>query len=61
MRKTRLDQPIHEVAEQLATDLDVGLSPEEALKRLAQLGPNELRRAKGISPLALFVGSSGAW
>ena len=56
MRKTRLDQPIREVAEQLATDLDRGLSPEEASKRLALSGPNELRKAKSTSPLALFLG-----
>jgi hypothetical protein len=56
MKITGFDQPIPEVAEQLATNIDLGLSTGEASKRLAQLGPNELRKGKGISPLALSVG-----
>ncbi len=32
-----------------------GLSPEEAEKRLAEYGPNELRAAKKISPWLIFV------
>ncbi len=35
--------PASEVAEQLGCDLSRGLSPEEAQRRLAQYGPNELR------------------
>lgn len=33
-----------------------GLSQEEAAKRLAANGPNELKEAKPISPLAIFLG-----
>ncbi|QSA98098.1 cation-translocating P-type ATPase [Methylococcus sp. EFPC2] len=56
MKKTWIEQPIPEIADRLATDADLGLSPQEASKRLAQQGPNELRKAKGISPLMLFLG-----
>ncbi len=56
MNKTWIDQPLPEVAEQFAADIHHGLSSEEALKRLAQQGPNELSKTRGISPLALFVG-----
>jgi Ca2+-transporting ATPase len=38
-------QPIEAVAQQLGTRLSDGLSPEEAARRLAELGPNELRQA----------------
>src|SRR5512139_1786224 len=45
-----------QVAAELKTDLQRGLSSGEAAKRLAQHGPNELRKEKGVSPLALFLG-----
>ncbi len=32
-----------------------GLSQEEALKRLQQYGPNELKKEKGTSPIKLFI------
>ncbi len=47
--------PESEVARVLATDLAVGLSPEEAASRLAAHGPNELQEAKGRGPLAIFL------
>ncbi|HYE36924.1 cation-translocating P-type ATPase [Methylocaldum sp.] len=50
------NQPISEVAGQLATDIDAGLSSEEVSKRLARQGPNELRKVKGVSLLALLLG-----
>jgi Ca2+-transporting ATPase len=56
MKDAWFDQTIVDVAKRLATDPERGLSSEEAARRLAQLGPNELRKAKGISPLALFAG-----
>ncbi|MGQ9743478.1 MAG: cation-translocating P-type ATPase [Candidatus Bathycorpusculaceae bacterium] len=34
---------------------EVGLSREEAQKRLAEYGPNELKKEKGISPIRLFL------
>lgn len=56
MKKIWFDQPIPEIAKQFATDSDRGLFSVEAAKRLVQQGPNELRKAKGISPLMLFLG-----
>lgn len=32
-----------------------GLSQEEAARRLAQFGPNELKKEKGISPIRIFL------
>ncbi|MEM3578219.1 MAG: cation-translocating P-type ATPase [Candidatus Bathyarchaeia archaeon] len=34
---------------------ETGLSQEEAQKRLAEYGPNELKKEKGISPIRLFL------
>jgi Ca2+-transporting ATPase len=56
MKKIWFDQPIPEIAKKFATDSDRGLFSVEAAKRLVQQGPNELRKAKGISPLMLFLG-----
>src|SRR3990172_3233195 len=44
-----------ELARSLETDPARGLTSDEAARRLAQLGPNELRRAKPISPIAIFA------
>jgi Ca2+-transporting ATPase len=41
------------VAEHLATDRRAGLDPDEAARRLAEHGPNELARSEPSSPLAL--------
>jgi Ca2+-transporting ATPase len=45
---------IQEILEVLKTN-EAGLSQEEALKRLAEYGPNELKKEKGISPIRLFL------
>lgn len=39
----------------LATDSQQGLSPEEAARRLAADGPNELQRGADISPPAILA------
>jgi Ca2+-transporting ATPase len=44
-----------ELARELATDLRAGLSTEEAARRLAADGANELRGAAGISALTILV------
>jgi Ca2+-transporting ATPase len=38
-------EPVEAVENKLATRLQTGLTPEEATRRLAELGPNELREA----------------
>lgn len=43
-----------EVLKALNSDLS-GLSPAEAQRRLAEFGPNELKKEKRISPFALFI------
>ncbi|NTU61954.1 MAG: cation-translocating P-type ATPase, partial [Chloroflexi bacterium] len=48
-------QDITEVATQLQTRLDVGLSEAEAQTRLAQHGPNELQAAQRISPWTILL------
>ncbi|NOT55449.1 MAG: cation-translocating P-type ATPase [Deltaproteobacteria bacterium] len=49
------DKPIDELAVQLATDLQQGLSPQEATEHLAKAGPNELRKGESISPFSILV------
>ena len=44
-----------EVLKALNSDLS-GLSQAEAKRRLAELGPNELKKEERISPFALFIG-----
>jgi len=44
------------VCEQLQTDVACGLSAEEAERRLAECGANELSEERKISPVAQFVG-----
>ena len=39
----------------LGTDPQQGLSPDEAARRLAADGPNELQRGAEISPLAILA------
>jgi Ca2+-transporting ATPase len=43
------------LAEALGTDPRAGLAPEEARRRLAEAGPNELREKEGQSPLKLLL------
>jgi Ca2+-transporting ATPase len=50
------DQPIPVLTAQFRTDVQQGLAPSEAAQRLQQCGPNALRQAKTISPLALLAG-----
>ena len=44
-----------ELARSLGTDPARGLTSDEAARRLAQVGPNELQRGARISPLAILV------
>lgn len=43
------------VADELNTDLDNGLSTEEATARLARNGPNSIKGAKGVSVWEIFL------
>lgn len=47
--------PLPEVALVLATDASLGLSDEEAVRRLQALGPNELTARAATSPLLLIA------
>ncbi len=47
--------PPDAVVRELASDLDRGLSEQEAARRLAVHGPNELPEAPPASPLSLFL------
>lgn len=47
--------PAHRVAEQLKTDVDNGLSSNEAAARLARDGPNSIKGAKGVSLWEIFL------
>src|SRR5499426_509618 len=55
-RESWHDQPIPVLAAQFRTDVQQGLTPSEVAQRLQQCGPNALRNAKTISPLALLAG-----
>ena len=46
---------LEEVASTLDTSLTAGLSPEEAARRLAEFGPNELEAEQGASPWRLLL------
>jgi Ca2+-transporting ATPase len=63
MRNTRAcwhDQTIAALTAQFRTDAQRGLTLQEAAQRLHQWGPNELRRAQTVSPLALLVAQFGS-
>jgi Ca2+-transporting ATPase len=47
---------INEIVAHLETNATRGLSSPEAAERLAQDGPNELRKGESVSPLALLAG-----
>src|SRR5215475_681386 len=49
------DQPIPILAAEFRTDIQQGLTSSEAVQRLQQFGPNELRKGKTVSPLALLA------
>ncbi|NTW67241.1 MAG: HAD-IC family P-type ATPase, partial [Nitrospirae bacterium] len=44
-----------QVVAELKTDQQKGLSASEAVRRLGQYGPNELKKEEGVSPLMLFL------
>ncbi|HKA54757.1 MAG TPA: cation-translocating P-type ATPase [Candidatus Binatia bacterium] len=50
------NQAVDEIAVQLLTDPTHGLSTRAAAERLAQDGPNELRKGEALSPLAILAG-----
>ncbi|CAG7920676.1 unnamed protein product [Penicillium olsonii] len=55
-----LSQPAHtltyeDVIKELTTELDDGLLPEEARRRLQQYGPNQLDEDEGVSLVKIFV------
>ncbi|KXH53215.1 potassium/sodium efflux P-type ATPase [Colletotrichum salicis] len=44
-----------QVLEELHVDQGQGLDPEDAVRRLAELGRNELRQQKGVQPVKIFL------
>ncbi|KAJ5409969.1 uncharacterized protein N7487_004328 [Penicillium crustosum] len=55
-----LSQPAHtltyeDVIKELTTELDDGLPPDEASRRLQQYGPNQLDEGEGVSLVKIFV------
>jgi Ca2+-transporting ATPase len=48
-------QPVEEIAKILSTDLEQGLGAQEAARRLAEHGPNELQAARRISPWEILI------
>lgn len=55
-----LSQPAHSltyeaVIKELGTELDEGLSPDEATHRLDQYGPNKLDEGEGVSVVKILV------
>ena len=46
--------PFDQVVQELQTNSDDGLSPQEAQKRLEQYGRNEFGEAKGVQPLRII-------
>jgi Ca2+-transporting ATPase len=55
MTDTWCDKTIDALVTGLATDVRRGLSVQEAVDRLAQAGPNDLRKSEVTSPLALLA------
>eukprot|EP01047_Picozoa_sp_COSAG01_P005184 COSAG01_NODE_175_length_22996_cov_18.857892_14_plen_1178_part_00 len=49
------ERPIEDVVSELSSHIDNGLSAEEAAKRFAEDGPNELEKPPRISLLVLFI------
>lgn len=48
-------QDIQDVSSGLVTDPVKGLTAQEAQRRLIKFGPNQLKEAKGHSPLSIFI------
>src|SRR5882724_4244592 len=59
-RQSWYDRPISDLTAQFGTDVQQGLTLHEAAQRLQQCGPNELRKAQAVSPLALLAGQFGS-
>ena len=53
------DRPIPALTAQFRTDVQQGLTSSEAAQRLQHYGPNELRKGKTTSPLALLAAQFG--
>ena len=47
--------PYESVLKELNTNLDAGITTDEAKRRLQQYGPNKLDEGEGISLLKIFV------
>jgi magnesium-transporting ATPase (P-type) len=47
--------PYEVVVQELSTELDKGLTTEEARRRLQQYGPNKLDEGKGVSIAKILV------
>ncbi|KND92018.1 Sodium transport ATPase 2 [Tolypocladium ophioglossoides CBS 100239] len=47
---------IHQLVEQLKADVEVGLSTEEARRRLEDNGRNEFGEQRGVQPVKIFIG-----
>ena len=45
-----------QVAQELGANLDGGLSPDEAKKRLEEYGRNEFGEQKGVQPIKILIG-----
>ncbi|NHJ01220.1 MAG: cation-translocating P-type ATPase [Candidatus Heimdallarchaeota archaeon] len=55
MEKQYYSLDINKIAEELNTDLNIGLTSEEAQLRMKQYGPNELISTKKVSPFMMFL------
>src|SRR5215470_16651005 len=53
-------QPLPVLTAQFRTDVQHGLTSSEAARRLQHDGPNELRKGKTLSPLALLAAQFGS-
>lgn len=55
-----LSQPPHsltsqQVLDELSSNPETGLSPEEVPRRLEEMGPNELEQKAGVQPIKIFL------
>jgi magnesium-transporting ATPase (P-type) len=55
-----LSQPPHsltsqQVLDELCSNPDTGLRPEEVPRRLEEMGPNELEQKAGVQPVKIFL------
>ncbi len=46
---------VEKVADELKTSIDIGLTEEEAERRLEQYGLNEIQKTGGVSPIQIFI------